>query len=99
MEIRREHGVLEWERNSGRTYEMRNIDVEPAYWRQGIGRSLMQEFEAIVRSAGGLSIYGFTAGDNDRAQAFYRAIGYALILIPGLYGIGLDGYLFHKAIA
>ena len=98
VRIEREHGVLEWERNAGHTYELRNIDVEANFRRQGIGRALMEELEELVVEEGGLCIYGFTAGDNRIAQAFYRALGFELVHLNNFYGYGRDGYIFHKAV-
>ena len=96
--ISREHGELEWEWNSGRAVEMKNIDVDAEHRRQGIGRSLFEELERTVAEQEGLSVYGFTAGDNAVAQAFYKALGYHLIWIPEHYGRGRQAYLFHKVL-
>lgn len=51
--------------------------VSPACERQGVGRRLLKEVEAIARHAGAARIEVTTAASRDSAHSFYRGCGYA----------------------
>lgn len=51
--------------------------VAPACERQGVGRRLLREVEAIARQAGAARIEVTAAASRDSAHAFYRDCGYA----------------------
>lgn len=50
--------------------------VSPAAERQGVGRRLLREVEAIARHAGAARIEVTAAASRDNAHAFYRSCGY-----------------------
>lgn len=50
--------------------------VSPACARQGVGRRLLREVEAIARQAGAARIEVTTAASRDGAHSFYRECGY-----------------------
>lgn len=56
--------------------EISELFVSAPYRRQGIGRALMTELEALARAAGASSIAVLTAPDNDTAVALYRTMGF-----------------------
>ena len=90
-------GCLEWDERPGATYEL-HLDVEPAYQRQGIGRSMVEELESFARAQGGMCLYTFMAADNEKARAFFLAMGFTLIYIPSFYGEGRDARFGCKPI-
>ena len=51
--------------------------VSPACTRQGVGRRLVREVEAIARQAGAARVEVTTALSREHAHAFYRECGYA----------------------
>jgi len=51
--------------------------VRPAYRRKGIGKALLEHVIAQARAAGALRVTLLTDGDNERAQALYRKMGFA----------------------
>ncbi|MGY4517283.1 GNAT family N-acetyltransferase [Lysobacter sp. HA18] len=50
--------------------------VLPECERQGVGRRLLREVEAIARQAGAARIEVTAAGSRDSAHSFYRGCGY-----------------------
>ena len=51
--------------------------VSPECTRQGVGRRLVREVEAIARQAGAARVEVTTALSREHAHAFYRECGYA----------------------
>jgi len=51
--------------------------VAPECERQGVGRRLLKELEAIARQAGAARIEVTAAASRDSAHSFYRGCGYA----------------------
>ncbi len=51
--------------------------VRPEHRRQGIGKALLEFVVAQARAEGALRVMLLTDGDNERAQALYRKIGFA----------------------
>ena len=51
--------------------------VRPEYRRKGIGKALLEHIIAQARAEGALRVMLLTDGDNERAQALYRKIGFA----------------------
>jgi len=90
-------GELEWEERPGSTYEM-HLDVIPEYHRRGIGRSMFEELETLVKSKHGMSIYSFCAGDNNAARSFFLYMGFIAYKIPNFYGEGRDAYFLVKTV-
>jgi GNAT superfamily N-acetyltransferase len=50
--------------------------VRPEYRRQGIGKALLEHVIAQARAEGALRVMLLTDGDNERAQALYRKMGF-----------------------
>jgi len=56
--------------------ELDGLFVDPAAWRQGIGRWLMHHSEAVAREAGASSL---NVVANKRAAGFYLACGFQVL--------------------
>lgn len=56
--------------------EILTIAVDPAARRQGLGRQLIDAFEAEARARGALTAFLEVAADNLPALALYRASGF-----------------------
>ena len=50
--------------------------VRPEYRKKGIGKTLLEFVVAQARAEGALRVMLLTDGDNERAQALYRKIGF-----------------------
>jgi len=57
--------------------ELTDLFVVEAYQRRGIGRLLVSAAESHAQARGAETLFLLTGTDNDRAQAFYRAVGYS----------------------
>jgi GNAT superfamily N-acetyltransferase len=67
--------------------ELDALFVEPAAWRQGIGRVLVEHGCAAARVTGAASLH---VVGNPHAEGFCRACGLALLgTTPMRYGVGL----------
>jgi ribosomal protein S18 acetylase RimI-like enzyme len=58
--------------------ELTQLYVRPQYQRHGIGARLVAEVERDAFAAGATCLAIITGEDNLKAQAFYRAQGYAM---------------------
>ena len=56
--------------------ELTDLFVLEAYRRRGIGRLLVSAAETHAKARGAETLFLLTGMGNDRAQAFYRAVGY-----------------------
>jgi GNAT superfamily N-acetyltransferase len=56
--------------------ELDGLFVEPAQWRQGIGRALVEEAERIARRDGAANLWVIA---NTRALDFYGACGFVTV--------------------
>jgi ribosomal protein S18 acetylase RimI-like enzyme len=90
-------GELEWRQGPGRVFEV-HIDVDSEYQRQGIGRQLVEELEQLIIDREPMSLYTFMAANNDKAYAFFTAVGFRLLRVEGFYGVGRDAYFGCKTI-
>lgn len=57
--------------------ELTELFVEAAYRRQGVARALLAHAEQLAQEAGATQLYLLTGIDNEDAQQFYGAVGYA----------------------
>jgi ribosomal protein S18 acetylase RimI-like enzyme len=57
--------------------ELTDIYVDAPFRRQGVARALIAHLEAAAQAAGASGVVIITGFDNERAQAAYRASGYA----------------------
>ncbi len=58
-----------------RTVQMRQMAVDNAYQRQGIGKAIVREFERLVKKTGYSKIILHA---RETAVSFYKALGYEL---------------------
>jgi ribosomal protein S18 acetylase RimI-like enzyme len=56
--------------------ELTQMYVRKGYQRRGVGAALIAQVEHVALENGATSVHIITGGDNDGAQAFYRAQGY-----------------------
>jgi GNAT superfamily N-acetyltransferase len=56
--------------------ELVAIYVDPAHWRQGIGRALVTEALGRASRAGASEISLWTLSESRQAQAFYKELGW-----------------------
>ena len=61
--------------NARHRAEVARVLVHPDHQRQGIGRVLMAEIEAVAR-ANGRTLLVLDTREGDAANAFYRSLGY-----------------------
>lgn len=58
------------------TFVLGRIYVSPDRWGEGIGKRLLQEIESRASERGGERMRLGVMAENDRAVAFYEAVGY-----------------------
>jgi len=56
--------------------ELAVLNVDPDHWHRGIGRTLLNEAEAWLRSIHLINAVLWTFADNQRARTFYEASGW-----------------------
>jgi ribosomal protein S18 acetylase RimI-like enzyme len=61
----------------GKVAWLEDCIVHPAHRRRGIGQSLLGHVLEQARAEGALRVMLLTDGDNTRAQALYRKLGFA----------------------
>jgi ribosomal protein S18 acetylase RimI-like enzyme len=69
--------------------ELTDIYVDAPFRRHGVARALLAQVEATARASGATEVVLTTGFDNERAQAAYRANGYAdwaLAMRKGIVG-------------
>ena len=92
--------VSMWRRRrfAGLAYVM-TLDVNPGIRRRGLARSLIAEAERRAANEGAEALLLHVYAGNIVAIAFYEAAGYSSVeLIEDLYGPGLHGWLYRKAL-
>ena len=70
------HGLSRDEDASLSTGEILAINLDPAYWRRGLGRTLLREAMARLTTAGFSEATLWVLRGNDRARRFYEALGW-----------------------
>ena len=81
------------------SYDVFWIAVAPQRQGQGLGRMLLQETEARIRTAGGRRIYLETSGRPDYlpTRHFYHRCGYSVVAtLPDFYADGDDKVILVK---
>ena len=58
------------------TAELQTMYIDPASWRQGIGRALWAEAEPHLRAQAVTAVTLWVLEENARAIAFYRSLGF-----------------------
>ncbi|MDH3319546.1 MAG: GNAT family N-acetyltransferase [Betaproteobacteria bacterium] len=61
----------------GKVAGLEDCIVHPGHRRKGIGKALLEYVIAQARAEGALRVMLLTDGDNARAQALYRKLGFA----------------------
>jgi ribosomal protein S18 acetylase RimI-like enzyme len=70
-------GASEDEDEQAAPGELYALYVEPAAWRQGLGRELLGQAEQALRTAGFHEASLWVLEDNPRTRRFYEAAGWA----------------------
>ena len=71
----------------GPTLELEDLFVDPAHWRLGVARLLVDDAQDAARGSG---VHSVEVDANPRARGFYEAVGFAVVgdamteLGPGL---------------
>lgn len=82
-----ERGWIVWRTGTGENVELLHIRVHEK--RKGHGKGLVQEMlKKLEGNPPYYSVFGFTRVSNEEAQSFYRALGFDLSEIPGIYKDG-----------
>lgn len=87
-------------------WELHPLVVRPDRQRQGIGRALVADLEALARERGVDTIYVGTDDEDGRIEdvgghpfAFYRKCGFVVVgLIPDANGFGKPDILMAKRV-
>lgn len=61
----------------GKVAGLEDCIVRPEYRRKGVGKALLEHVIEQARAEGALRVMLLTDGDNARAQALYRKMGFA----------------------
>ena len=61
----------------GKVAGLEDCVVRPEYRRKGVGKALLEHVIEQARAEGALRVMLLTDGDNERAQALYRGLGFA----------------------
>lgn len=56
--------------------EIRRLYVDPAHWRQGMGRELHEALLAVARERGFTQLMLWVLSENQQARSFYAALGF-----------------------
>lgn len=80
-------GHVMWRRGTGGNFEL--LELRATLARQGQGRRLVAAMlRAMAANPPYATVFGFTRLANLDAQAFYRAMGFTLSAVAGVYADG-----------
>jgi GNAT superfamily N-acetyltransferase len=83
----RDEGYIAWRLGSGNNAELLFIHAYDR--RKGVGRSLLiTMLNCLCPCVSDTVVYGFVRAENEDAIAFYRAMGFELTEVKGVYGDG-----------
>ncbi|MCX8184555.1 MAG: ribosomal protein S18-alanine N-acetyltransferase [Sulfolobales archaeon] len=86
-------GVVE----NGDKGHLASIAVDENYRGRGLGRALIEEFEARIKTLGVFKVYLEVSIRNEVAISLYRKLGYSVVgLLRKYYPDGEDAYLMLK---
>lgn len=81
------NGIIMWRLGSGDNAELLNLRVTKP--RQGTGRLLLCEMlRRLLQEPPYATVFGFTRVSNTVAQEFYKAMGFELSHVKGVYADG-----------
>jgi ribosomal protein S18 acetylase RimI-like enzyme len=93
--ILNDNGLLAWRRGTGDNVEI--TWLRAAEKRVGCGTRLIRDLLLQLKDQPPYySIYGFTRGQNNTAQAFYIALGFQMHRVDGIYREGM-AYVFRES--
>lgn len=72
-------GVCALKQDEDGDFELTKLAVDKAYRRQGLGRVLMDEIDAVAREKGLKQIYLLTSTKNKEAVALYHKLGWRVM--------------------
>ncbi len=82
-----DNGYIVWRLGTGGNYEILHLRSNQP--RKGTGRHLLQTMlKRVIQCPPRTSVFGFTWVANEEAQAFYKAMGFKLTKVKGLYTDG-----------
>ncbi len=67
-----------------------HIDLVPRMQGRGAGRRLIEALAAALRAQGSRGLHLFVGDRNQRAQGFYRHVGFSELPIPGVHTFVMD---------
>jgi ribosomal protein S18 acetylase RimI-like enzyme len=75
------------------------LDVEASQRRRGLARRLMDAVERQAMDAGCGAMALHVSVENDAAMRLYERLGYGRAHhVAGFYGLGLDAWVYRKAL-
>ena len=80
------------------TYGLANLYVAPDRWHEGIGSRLLDRTERAVADRGGSRLRLAVMADNDRAIAFYEAVGFERVEADHDHELDVERYFYAKDI-
>src|SRR2546422_498221 len=87
--IKTAHGYVVWRRGTGGNVEILHLRVYEDSLRKGHGRDLLKRMLTALRHAPPFcTIYGLSLPINESGHAFYRAMGFVLSPVVGVYAAG-----------
>lgn len=82
-----QEGIIAWRWATGDNVELTHLKVQTP--RKGCGRRLLRAMLVKLKEEPPYhTVFGFTRVGNIRAHAFYRAMGFSLSLVTGVYADG-----------
>lgn len=64
--------------DADRTGEIWGIYISPAHWRKGLGKSLLEKAQSLLKSRGYKEAVLWVLEGNQQARRFYEAMGFRL---------------------
>lgn len=78
---------LDWRQGSGNTIEIFDIQVSNEHRRQGKGRRLIDELQALCRVHNIRRVWAITRASNFAAQKFYEEMRFVSVPLRNFYGM------------
>ena len=82
-----EDGYIVWRRGTGDNVEL--LHIKATELRHGIGKRLLREMlKRLNKRPPYCTVFGFTRIENKISHAFYKAMGFDLTIVKGVYQDG-----------